>query len=304
MRKPHHALGASAALVLTLGMATPLLAADPIRTPAGPFELVDNGFYDTSLRLGGVEILRDEENMSVDVVSATADNGILVLGLTPGGSGCAALYRILDTRSGKPVLSDSFGTCSDLPEISMAEGMVIVAFPGDEISGRPVWGWNGTALREGRIQPKTQPAAPAKALLKSVGEHPADLLDDPGVAQRLRAHWGDAAAEVSDRLGVASGTRLVDDRYIVGHGCMPHACSVDEAFIAVDVEHGEVYAMIMRGDGSYQMHPRAGTWPDAVHAATREWQPDAPDILDAAMESDADVQEYETHMKAGGSLPR
>lgn len=298
MRVTLQTLLASLALVGMPALAATAVAADPVPTPAGPLEIIDNGSYDTVLRLNGETLLHDQESMTVFLEAGTADNGLLVLGFNPGGNACGALYRILDTRAGRPVMSDVFGTCSDLPEVSVSGAALTVTFPGDALAGQPVYIWENGALREDIRQPLGAPGpADFSALRETAGDHPAVLLDDPGVAQRLKAQWGDAVSEFTDRLAVGSGTALVDDRYVVGHACMARACTLEEAFIAVDTQGHEVYTMVMSDGGSYMVRPAAGSWPEAVSRATATWQSAAPDILDAIMESEADAREYGQSMK-------
>jgi hypothetical protein len=52
------------------------------------------------------------------------------------GTACPALYRFIFTGSdGQVSISDSFGTCSDLPELRVSPENVIVVFPNMNGSG-------------------------------------------------------------------------------------------------------------------------------------------------------------------------
>lgn len=80
----------------------------------------------------GDRALNIKEQFEID----GGDTLVFFLETLSGGTACPALYRFIFAESdGQVSITDSFGTCSDLPELRVSPENVIVVFPNMNGSG-------------------------------------------------------------------------------------------------------------------------------------------------------------------------
>lgn len=75
----------------------------------------------------------------------TSDNKISVIQLLTGGTGCPAMHMLLVSHHhGQPLLTPTFGTCSDMIETKVEGGKIVMEIPGkvDE-----TWTWDNATYR-------------------------------------------------------------------------------------------------------------------------------------------------------------
>lgn len=89
-----------------------------------------------------------------------------------------------------------------------------------------------------------KPAKGLPSFIEFLGKHPEDLLGDAGRrTQLVNVVGADSFADYRRHMSVASGMELVDPRWLVGKGCLPHSCESSESFLAVDLLYGHLIAI-------------------------------------------------------------
>lgn len=75
-------------------------------------------------------------NIKAQFETDSGDTLVFFLETLSGGTACPALYRFIFAESdGQVSVTDSFGTCSDLPELRVSPESVMVIFPNMDGSG-------------------------------------------------------------------------------------------------------------------------------------------------------------------------
>jgi hypothetical protein len=98
-------------------------------------------------------------------------------------------------------------------------------------------------------QPSTRrPALPVN-LAKFVDKYPGDLMLVPAVKTRMRALLGKRYSEFVQSIDVQAPMTKVGD-FLLGSGCLPHSCTINEAAFAVDIVNKRVHAAIFVKDKS------------------------------------------------------
>jgi S1-C subfamily serine protease len=101
-----------------------------------------------------------------------------------------------------------------------------------------------------------------------IGAYPHDFLGDAVRRSPLLKVVGeDAYGAFRDHIGVAVPMSLEDRRWLVGRGCVPHACGSYEGLFAIDVRTGKVLA-IQRDIEPNASLPTVKIWSDYDSAAT------------------------------------
>lgn len=96
-----------------------------------------------------------------------------------------------------------------------------------------------------------------------------ELLDFPDIALLAGNLLGPAYDRLERSLRTGIAITVVDDRYVIGHGCRPHDCDVARSTLAIDTKTGRILATVVDETGR-TVKPPISTWPKAVAAAT-EW---------------------------------
>jgi hypothetical protein len=77
---------------------------------------------------------------------------------------------------------------------------------------------------------------------KLVGEHPERFFDDPALREPLAKATGmETFRDLRQAISVASPVYLVQGRYIVMQGCMPHDCGGNYSFLMIDAVSSDFY---------------------------------------------------------------
>ena len=99
---------------------------------------------------------------------------------------------------------------------------------------------------------------------------PRYLFDNAAVFSAVSDLVGDDLGALAVSLAVASEVELVDDRFLVGVGCTPHACGAADGLIAVDIVGKRVYAAT---DATEQrsVWPARDKWPPALRERLEAW---------------------------------
>lgn len=111
-------------------------------------------------------------------------------------------------------------------------------------------GASGSTVATSNKWPQIEPS-------QLIGMHPVDAVKHASIQPRLRKLLGGHYKKFSQRIAVASGVEKVGD-YLVGGGCMTHACSTEEAAFAVNILTGASFAVVLSKNAiqSYGASPR------------------------------------------------
>ncbi len=125
--------------LFVLGMISSAHAAQTIKTHSYTLAIA-GGLYDEKLTLNGKIVYDNPEmqglSLEASFLNTPQESDIYLLQTTTGGNACPAYYRFVTIeKSGKAVLSDSFGTCSDLYEVSYTSKELRVSIPRMQESG-------------------------------------------------------------------------------------------------------------------------------------------------------------------------
>lgn len=97
-------------------------------------------------------VYEDRDGASFAFVNAYNLQGRwLVLLQQSAGEGCAARYRVLDLSGPKPSVSLPFGTCSNAPEIALADRALTVSMPLPDAKGAAGKGSAAWSYQDGQL---------------------------------------------------------------------------------------------------------------------------------------------------------
>jgi hypothetical protein len=245
------------AAIIGLAFAVPAVAQDRgrIDTPSGPAVLTVQG-TDLVLSIAGQEFLF--EGM---LYSSFADRlgDVVLIQLSSGGNACPATYAWLDTRPGSIRLTDEFGTCSDLHEISWDAETVTVSMP-SMVPGEGkvafVWDGKSTQIKEVAFAPAATGLPPGGSPAAWAGRFGAELLAAPEWESLLLDLMGQAALDDARRILQVGQPFTAQGDWLISTGCQPHQCDETSGAVALNLRDGRlIVALWERGIG-----PRA--WGD------------------------------------------
>lgn len=250
----------SPSLLAVLALAAPALAQEePVQTPLGPTRVEGEAFSEEGLRLfvGDRELLRSTDDMALWAEAVVGD--LLLVGLASGGTACEALWQWVDVRSG--AASERFGTCSGAAEVTVAEnGTVVVSMPGWDLD-HPTsdFLYDGVAIVEvpGGQEPAELP--PGTAGDAWVGHYGWELFMASDWRGPLVALLGEEAYDQGQAAFTTATPMGVEGDWVVGTGCVKHACDILEGAVAVHRKDGRVLvALSEEGEHGY----RSWVWGD------------------------------------------
>lgn len=248
--------------VLAVALPAMVMAETQIDTPSGVAVLEAAG-SDMRLSLGGKAFVLN--GMAYASFRDRVGDVVLV-SMASGGTACPALYAWLDTRPGMIRLTQAFGTCSDLAEVSWDSESVIVTLPSMVPGeGKVAFRWDGKVVTE------TALAVPKSGMLSSagaaawVGKHPNELMEAPEWRGAFVALMGEVAFQDALRIIQVAQNLEQDGNWVAASGCQPHACDVTLGAVAVSLTDGRiVVALWEEGVGVRVWGDVAGPVPQGV----------------------------------------
>ena len=185
----------------------------------------------------------------IDETYPTADNPKVVFAHTSnGGNCCLPETRIFDFTQSPPIILKTvpyYDTYNKEAKSSGFANGVIYKGYSDETTdlGERIWrvyrynyGSGKVAVVRSTVKYDFTPLAAKK--------YPDELLNDPVQREPLikligRSHF----KKFRENIGVQSLLERVANRYIIGHGCMPHSCGVNEAIFVLDTVKSDAWAI-------------------------------------------------------------
>jgi hypothetical protein len=237
-------------------------------------EIVTLGDFRSQARIGDV-IVADDFYVHVQRVFSAGLEGTAVLEVTNGSNECAALYEIVFVAaSGHITKTDAFGDC--FPVSSITGDAKELHFQFDPVAGLGGWRYHWTA--QGGLEEPSQIAFTPKLgtgwshARDLIGLYPPLIFDNEEISNALRSLVGEDFDALKYDILVAGEMEEVAPDVIVGHGCLPHACTYAEALVALDLRHRRVYAAIYDEDRRLRVYPPESEWPKALRTSLHSWR--------------------------------
>ena len=252
--------------LMAMTCAAPVLAQDSynrIDTPSG-VAVITRQDIDSVLSIGGQSFVF--EGMPYASFGDRLGDVVLV-SVSTGGSACPAEFVWLDTRPGMLRLSDRFGTCSDLAEVSWDAESVIVTLPSMRPGEGPVafhWDGKSAAIREVALPQPPSGIAVAAPPAVWIGRHPDEFLSAPEQRERLVALMGAEGLLDAQRIISVATTFETEGDWVVARGCQPHRCDITEGAIAMYRDNWLLVALWERGKGVRVFGDQTGLMPAAI----------------------------------------
>lgn len=225
------------------------LAQAQIDTPSGPAFVVKTPNGSPRLTVGG-QVFDFDGYWGADFAARVGD--VVLVGLYSGGTACPAEYFWLDTRPGLIRVSDRFGTCSDLPQVSWDSQAVTVTLPSFVAGAGPVafvWDGKTAAVTEMQLAPPLSGLPPSMGVAGWIGQHPGKLLAAPEWRGQLLGLMGQAGFEDALRIIQVGHDFAANGPWISASGCQPHNCDVTLGAVALGQDGRLVVALWEYGSG-------------------------------------------------------
>ena len=253
-------------MAVLLAVPAPALATDSLPSPSGEVRIVGGDMEMKSVSVGGRLFPLDD--FRADLLDRVGN--LILVGIYTGGTACPATYAWLDTTPGNLGLTESFGTCSDLYELSHDSETVTVTMPSfDASEGRIAFIYDGQAIRRKVLGLESSEVARRSGgnVDAWIGESPYEYLtareNEPAL---IRALGWESLDELRNTVVIGSQKMFVEGNWIVGQGCRPHMCNTDFAAIALHRGTGQLIAAIKRGGARPQL---LGAPPEALPNSIR-----------------------------------
>lgn len=108
-------------------------------------------------------------------------------------------------------------------------------------------------------------AADLAHLRAQAGEYTDVLLADPALDAELRRVLGEGYAAFTDVMEVVTPSELIDGRFLMAGGCKAHECSDKRGLVVIDLDSGEVTALLRAQYGFAQ------TWGTGAESYIARW---------------------------------
>lgn len=95
-------------------------------------------------------------------------------------------------------------------------------------------------------------------------------VQNPKLAAALKASLGEAYQRFDERYQVQVPFEVAGDGYVYAAACMPHACTVEEAFLGVETATCKVFVALLE-DSSYTLTTPENGWPEPLEAQRQAW---------------------------------
>jgi hypothetical protein len=234
------ALMAAPTLMLCLSASTAIAQPELVQTPLGPTRVEGERFTDGGLRLyvGDRELIQTEEDAYLWAEAIEGD--LLLVGLGSGGTACPEMWQWVNIRTGET--SERFGTCLAAAEVSATDkGEITVSMPSWDFDF-PTWdyvydGTTVTEVKRGQEPAELPPSTPADAW---IGHYGSEMFKASDWREPLIRLMGEDAYSEAQAAFTTSNAMEVEGDWVVGTGCVVHACDIIEGVVAMHRTDGRV----------------------------------------------------------------
>ncbi|MFZ1681062.1 MAG: hypothetical protein WAT70_08570 [Rhizobiaceae bacterium] len=255
-------------LILALATLAPALALadEPLPFAGGELTITETTDGDKVLAFSGQGLARDWL-LFFDREEEVAGRSVMLFSASAGGNACGADAVIVWKPDDGPVRGERFGDCGAPTPASDGTRLVFVphVMPGDTAEVTEWTPESGFRLA-GVLSFRPQPGTGWADLAASPPGHPVEFFDNSAFYAEAVRVLGDDLAAVATALSVSSEPEMLKDGFYHARGCIPHACTVNDGFVAVDVRAGKAWFAQMTDDGGFRRWPE-GDWPADATAA-------------------------------------
>ena len=243
-------------------------AGEPVPFAGGQFTITETADAEKVLSFDGREIARDYFVM-FDRIVDVAGVKVALFEVGPGGNACGPNTLIAWQPEGGALQTAKAGEdCGSPPASISTDAIHFVPYlmPGES---RPLQAWSpeGGLKIAGILQFTPQPGSNWADLDPAALTYPVEIFSNADVYEASRALLGERLGDVATGLSVSGGLERLPSGIFTASGCVPHACGISDAFMAVDVAGRKLwFAQQAEGD-TPDMWPKAGEWPAEVHEA-------------------------------------
>ncbi|NIY80647.1 hypothetical protein HCZ23_14370 [Celeribacter sp. HF31] len=214
-----------------------------VQTRAGLAQ-VTGAYTEKSVTIGGVSLPLPEGLAYIDIEEQLGD--LLLLSLSYGGNACPAEYVWVHAVPGAIRLSDTFGTCSDLYELSYDSETVSVSMPsmrsGDNHNVTFVY--DGKTIREEAGSRKEQGVATVAGWQ---GQHISMVIGDAGWEGYFLSFMPPEALADARRILNVGHNMEWQGPWLTAWACQPHACNSTRGAIAMTADGTGVIVALWEG---------------------------------------------------------
>jgi hypothetical protein len=241
---------------------------DPIPFSDGNFTITENDNMEKLLSFEGQEISKGYY-LAYDRTVKVDETDVALFQVGPGGNACGPQTLIIWKSEGEGLQTAAAGDDCGSPSPSVSDSAIYFVpylLPG---STAPVQVWTvdeGLKLA-GVMSYAPQPGTDWESLDISKMTHLVDVFSNEAVLSDATALLGDKLYEVVTGLSVSDGFHMLDSGVAYGSGCVPHACSLSDSFIAIDKADHKLYFAQQDGEGGQDAWPALDTWPAEIKEA-------------------------------------
>lgn len=196
----------------------------------------------------------DVSDWDVNILGVYAEPGAphvwAVVASHSGGNGCFATYMILRIGADGIHRTPLVGHCGGIQALRLSGGVFTLEQGSPKLTvDKLVITFDGVNLTETEIAAAAPPAVSSLRggddALRWVGTHPSDLVRDPEEQARFLQimTWPELDA-LKNHISVANKVVRRGD-WVLGAGCFPHACNVQNGFWGIRISTGDAVAVIM-----------------------------------------------------------
>lgn len=234
-----------------------------LSSPLGPVEIHEAADgWSRYLTVGDQRFFDTGDYSFIDLIDRRG--GLILVQLFYGGNGCPSDYAWLNVLSDPPAVTEVFGNCSDLPEVSSDSETVTVTLPATTAAdGFTAFIYDGRTVREEVAGQRPSGIAPGNATAW-IGRHPGEIFRAADWRDMLVGLMGEADyIRAGNTIELASPMERQGD-WVVGSGCIKFTCDEDFGVIALHVADGRVLVALHSAEGGALWGDAAGALPEAI----------------------------------------
>ncbi len=255
-----------ALLCLLATLSSEAMADEALPFAGGELTITETTEGDKVLAFSGRELARDWL-LFFDREEEVAGRTVMLFSAGAGGNACGADAVIVWKPDNGPVRSERFGDCGAPAPAGDGSRLVFVphVMPG-ETADVTEWTPEDGFRLAGALAFRPQPGTGWADLAAAPPGHPVGFFDNAAFLAEAVRVLGDDLGGVALSLSVSSEPEKLKDGFYHARGCVPHACTLSDGFVAVDVRAGKVWFAQMMDNGGFRRWPE-GDWPSDARAA-------------------------------------
>jgi hypothetical protein len=254
------------AMLVAFGL-SPAVAQDDetqeIAFGASTFTIETTEDFDRILSFGDEEIAQ-EFFVGFDRIAEVAGVDVAFFSVGPGGNACApaALLAWQDEDGNLETLRLDDDCITPAPAVGAYDVFFVPYLLAGDTADIRIWNPYDGLRVHGSLSYAPQPDTGWADFDPQDGSSPYDIFANAEIYAAAQDLLGDDLTEVARSLSVSSELELADNGLAWGRGCVPHACTLSDGFVVIDVEGQNLY--FAQQDEPSRFWPPRSEWPEAV----------------------------------------